>query len=230
MTDRRSIIKGMALCGLAAPLLGTIPQVLAGGSDPGETPAALPTWALVPGDGTASPFLQGVRAGTPASALQVSPASGEVAFLLGFERRLRQGPPLRVIGLLEDAVATPLLDAARGAGTRLPWLGQHTAEAGRTRHRLWTTAMATGCARQLGRHLQACGADFVLDEECADGNPAVRQLAGPGRSDAHPDQWAAGIGCLLASMGQRDAALPPLRRPRTGAPLAGSFVSFLIVA
>ena len=229
MTDRRSIIKGMALCGLAAPLLGTIPQVLARGSDPGEPTAALPTWALVPEGEGAAPFLQGVHAGAPASALQVSPASGELAFLLGFERRLRQGPPLRVIGLLDDAVATPLLDAARGAGARLPWLGQHSAEAGQSRHRLWTTGTAAGCARQLGRHLQACGAGFVLDEECPDGNPAVRQLAGPDRSDAHADQWAVGLGCLLASMGQRDATLPPVR-PRTGAPVAGSFVSFLIVA
>lgn len=229
MIDRRSVIKGMALCGVAAPLLHAIPPALANGGDPRETPAALPTWALVPEGGADSPFLQGVRAGVPAAALQVSSASSELAFVLGFERRLRQGPPIRVIGLLDDAVATLLLDVARGAGARLPWLGQHSAEAGQSRHRLWTTGTAAGCARQLGGHLHACGAGFLLEEECPDVAPPLRRLAEPNRSDAYPDQWAVGIGCLLASAGQRDSAAPPLL-PRTGAPMAGSWVSFLIVA
>lgn len=224
--DRRSLIKGMALLGVASPFLGRALPALAAAGLPA---AALSTSILVSVGAADSAFVHGARAAIGASMLSVRPASLELAFMQDFEQQLRGAPGLRVIGLLDDALATPLLALARSAGASVPWLGQHTATAALSRHRVLTADMAAGCAGQLQRQLLACGAGFTLNEECHDSGVIGPQLAGPSRSREHRDQWAAAIGFLLASLGTGNPGTPPVF-PAGRSPSIGSFVSFAIVA
>lgn len=221
--DRRFVLKSMVLGGAAGVVLSRSMPVL--GAPPLSRSAIHPALALV-GSGVAeAAFLQGARAaaGTQLRVQQMDPGPG---FMLDFEQRLRTGRPLRVIGLLDDAAATLVLDLARSAGARVHWLGQHTAEAGSTRHRLLNTDLAEGCSRQISRHLHACGAGFTLNEERQGSAAPARQLAGPARSGAGSVQWAAGIGSLLATLGTRPTMMP--RVSVQGTLLSGSFVSFSI--
>ncbi len=226
--DRRTLIKGMALLGVASPFLGNALPALASAGLPAPV-VSTPTLVLVSAAAVDSAFVQGVRAGIGTSMMQVRQASHELAFLLDFEQQLRQQQSARVIGLLDDALATPLLALARSAGASVPWLGQHTAEAGLSRHRLLTAGMADGCAGQLHRQLLTCGAGFSLAEERQDSAVVAHQLAGPSRSGEHIDQWAAAIGFMLASLGTGNPGAAPLL-PAGKVPLIGSFVSFSIVA
>lgn len=226
--DRRSLIKGMALFGVAGPFLGSALPALAAAGLPAPA-LSTPTLVLVSSAAADSTFVHGVRAGIGTSMAQVRQASHELPFLLDFEQQLRHRQSARVIGLLDDALATPLLALARSAGASVPWLGQHTATARLSRHRLLTAGMANGCAGHLHRHLLACGTGFTLDEERQDSVVVVHQLAGPSRSGEHFDQWAAAIGFLLASLATGNPGSAPLL-PAGKVPLIGSFVSFSILA
>lgn len=223
--DRRTVLKGMALGSVAAPLLGRPLPALAGRMAGFTGMSGLPALAVV-GAAGGEAFAHGAGAWLDAS-LQVRHATREFAFLRELDETWRNGRPVRVFGLLDDASAAPLLDLARSAGASMPWLGQHRVQAGRSRHRLLTTAMAEGCARQLGRQLEDCGAGFTITEDRQDSLLPVFQAEASARSVRHPDQWAAGIGWLLARMGTRAPAPAPLLPPgRVLQP--GSFVSFLI--
>ena len=221
--DRRFVLKSMVLGGAAGVVLSRSMPVL--GGMPSPYSGIRPALALV-GSGVAeAAFLQGARAAA-GTQLRVQPMDRGLGFMLDFERRLRAGRPLRVIGLLDDAAATLVLDLARSAGARVPWLGQHTAEAGSTRHRLLNTDLAEGCTRQLSRLLHACGAGFTLDEERQGSVAPARQLAGPARNGAGSAQWAAGVGYLLAALDAHPAMTP--RVSVQGTLPSGSFVSFSI--
>jgi len=225
--DRRSFLKGMALGGAAGVVLSrSLPALGAPASSPVYR-AVHPVLALVGDGAAAAAFLQGAQAAAGAQ-LRVQRVNPELGFMLDFERHLRAGRPLRVIGLLDDAAATLVLDLARSAGARIHWVGQHTAESGTTRHRLLNTDLAEGCARQFSRQLHACGAGFTLNEERQGGTAPARQLAGPARNGAGSAQWAASVGYLLATLGT-----PPTMTSRAtaqSAMLSGSFVSFSIEA
>lgn len=223
--DRRSVLKGMALGSLAGLTMGaTLPSLGGVQATPGMG-ADRPVLALV-GQGTQhSAFVQGARVAN--SQLQLQPLDNRLDVMLGLESQLRSSQPMRVMGLLDDASASLVIDLARSAGARVNWIGQHMAEAGQSRHYLLNTGMAEGCARQLSRQLHACGAGFTLNEERQGSAAPSRQLAGPARNTGHPEQWAASIGYLLASLGGRRPAMAPLvTASRT--PLTGSFVSFSI--
>lgn len=221
--DRRFVLKSMVLGGAAGVVLSRSVPVL-GGVSPSHS-GIRPALALV-GSGVAeAAFLQGARAAAGAQ-LRVQQLDRGLGFMLDFEQRLRAGRPLRVIGLLDDAAATLVLDLARSAGARVPWLGQHTAEAGSTRHRLLNTDLAEGCTRQFSRLLHTCGAGFTLDEERQGSVAPARQLAGPARNGAGSAQWAAGVGYLLAALDTHSSMTP--RVSVQGTLPSGSFVSFSI--
>lgn len=221
--NRRFVLKSMVLGGAAGVVLSRSIPVL-GGMPPSHS-GIRPALALVGGGVAEAAFLQGARAAAGAQ-LRVQQLDRGLGFMLDFEQRLRAGRPLRFIGLLDDAAATLVLDLARSAGARVPWLGQHTAEAGSTRHRLLNTDLAEGCTRQFSRLLHACGAGFILDEERQGSAAPARQLTGPARNGAGSAQWAAGVGYLLAALDAHSSMTP--RVSVQGTLPSGSFVSFSI--
>ncbi|WP_150303164.1 hypothetical protein [Pseudomonas saliphila] len=227
--NRRFVLKGLALGSAAGLALGGSAQALAGfATAPASNTVALPAWVLVNGGAAEADFLHGARAALGAQ-VQVQRVGSDLAFMLDFERQLRSGQPLRVIGLLDDASAALVVDMARSAGARVQWLGQHTAEAGLTRHRLLNTDIAEGCSRQLSRQLHACGAGFSLSEERQNSAALPRQLAATSRKGKQSGQWASSVGYLLASLGTRQLLSSP-RAPATSMPFTGSYVSFSIEA
>lgn len=230
--NRRSVLKGMALGGVTAMAMACIRyrdmEGLAAVGTP--APAHRPVLALTGGGPAEAFFLSGARAVRSADKpIQVARARPDLEFMQEFARQLGSGHSMRIIGLLDDAAAALVVDMARSSGARVQWLGQHTAEAGFTRHRVLNTDSAGGSARQLGRQLHACGAGFSLYEECADSATAPRQLLGPSRSAAPSAQWVAGIGYLLASLGTPTMRAAPML-PAASTHLTGSFVSFSIEA
>lgn len=222
--NRRFVLKSMALSGMAGLAMGRSVRALAG-TTAAPAAAAKPVLALVNAGSAESGFLHGAMAAAPR--LRVQRVGRDLGFMLDFERQLRTNQPMRIIGLLDDASASLLVDMARSAGARVQWLGQHTAKAGFTRHRVLNTDIAEGCARQLSRQLHACGAGFSLNEERQNGTLAPRRLAGSSRMGSRSRQWAASIGYLLASLGTRTAMTTPLT-PAANTPVTGSFVSFSI--
>lgn len=223
--DRRFVLKGMALGGLAGLTMGAALPSMAGlHAAPGAT-TGRPLLGLVGQGALNSAFVQGARAA--GSQLTLQQVDTSLGFMLGLDSQLRSGQPMHVVGLLDDASATLVLDLARSAGARVNWIGQHAAETGHSRHRLLNTSLTEGCSRQLSRQLHACGAGFTLNEERQSSAAPARQLAGPARSAEHSEQWAASLGYLLGSLGVRRPAMAPLvTASRT--PLTGSFVSFSI--
>lgn len=223
--DRRFVLKGMALGSLAGLTLGGALPALGAAHGSPRSSAARPALVLVNQGAEQSAFVQGARA--TGAAVQVRQIGGDLTELLSLQSQLGSGRNMRLIGLLDDASAALVVDMARSAGARVEWLGQHTARGGVTRHRLLNTASAEGCARQLGRQLHGCGAGFELTEERLGSAAPARQLSAAPRNQRHADQWAAGIGYLLGSLGAGRPTAAPLIA-QAGAPLDGSFVSFSI--
>ncbi|OPH81315.1 hypothetical protein [Nitrobacter vulgaris] len=225
--NRRFVLKGAALSSIGLTVDGFIPALAANSGAPIGTATTEPTMlALVNEGGAESIFLYGAMAAGKAP-LRVQKVGRDLGFMLDFERRLRHGLPMRVIGLLDDASATLIVDMARSGGARVQWLGQHTAEDGFTRHQVLSTDMSEGCAQQLSRQLHDCGAGFKLIEERQNGPVAPRQLTGLSRGASQSVQWASSIGYLLASIGTRTTLAAPLA-PTANTPITGSFVSFSI--
>lgn len=223
--DRRSVLKGMALGSLAGMAMGTALPSLASISAAPAAGSSRPLLALVSKDAQDSAFVQGARAA--AGQLQLQLLDTDLGSLLQLEQQLRNGKPMHIMGLLDDATAALVLDLARSSGARVNWIGQHHAGTGFSRHQLLNTSLTEGCTRQLGRQLNACGAGFSINEERQSSSAPARQLTGPARSAEHDQQWAASIGYLLGSLGIRRPAMAPLVSARH-APLSGSFVSFSI--
>lgn len=227
--NRRFVLKGMALGSMAGLAMGSSAGAFAGiTAEPAAKTTSLPILALINKGAAESVFLHGAVAAS-GSQLLVQRVSSNLHFMLDFERQMRSSQALQIIGLLDDASASLVIDMARSAGARVQWIGQHSAEAGFSRHHLLTTEIAAGCCRQFGRQLHACGAGFSLNEERHNGAMVPRQLAGSARNSTPSAQWAASIGYLLASLGTRPAIAAPLAPPAS-VPITGSFVSFSIEA
>ncbi len=224
--ERRSLLKGMALGGLAGVALSSSGLSLANSvlGRPAHTRAA--SLALVSAEVAHSAFVHGMQASPAAPALQVIPANAELTVVLELQHRLASGQPQRLIGLLDDASATLIVDLARSAGARVQWLGQHSTTAGRSTHRLLSAQASHGCALQLGQQLHACGQSFSLHEQRLHSPAPTLQLASRSGSQTG-DQWAASLGYALAVLGSTDTGQAPLISSRTSA-LSGTYVSFSI--
>lgn len=145
--SRRTILKGLAWGQVAAPVLASgLPVLASAATDVSTAPATL---VLVPAGAGGNAFEQGIRAAVDGAPLVVWEARTDLAFLREVEAVLCLGARARVIGLLDDAVATPLLDVARGAGVGLSWLGHHSVGHQDARHRCQPTAGTEVCARLL---------------------------------------------------------------------------------
>src|SRR5690606_37948969 len=194
---------------------GALPALGAAHGSP-RSSAARPALVLVNQGAEQSAFVQGARA--TGAAVQVRQSGADLTDLLSLQSPPGSGRRRRLIGLPEDASAALVVDSPRPAGARVEWTGQPTARGGVTRHRLLNTARAEGCARQLGRPLHGCGAGFEPPEERLGSAAPARQLSAAPRNQRHADQWAAGIGYLLGSLGAGRPTAAPLIA-QAGAPL-----------
>lgn len=230
--NRRFVLKGMALSGMtglalsgAMPSLASVLPAVSAGPDARREVIALT------GGAPASLFAEGVFAALGETVPLLNPGQ-DVTALLGFERTLRESGARRVIGLLDDASATLVLDIARSAGARVLWVGQHNSNDDVTRHRLIASDLAHACTQSFSGQLAACGAAVRHDPL----HSGVVSTSGSGSSGrlstashrAGEADWVGSLGYLLASLGhhQPPAAAVPIA---TGTlPPHGSFVSFLI--
>ena len=231
--NRRFVLKRFALAGVAGAMAGPARAFAGLVADAADNPVASgqSLLALVNDDRAGRVFLDGARSLT-GDGLEVPRAGSDLAFLTDLERRLRSGRPLSIIGLLDDAAGTLVVDVARGTGARLQWLGQHSAQARTSSHHLLTAGSARDGARALARNLQACGAGFELRHEGhADPAPVTVAAAASGNSAAVAEQWLHGTGGQLAALAlQRPPpALPQEFAAQAGDPVRGHFVSFLIL-
>lgn len=224
--ERRSLLKGMAVGGLAGIALGSSSLSLANSVLGRPVHAQAANLALVSAEVARSAFVLGLQASPAAPALHVIPASADLAVVLDLQKRLVSGQPQRLIGLLDDASAALIVDLARSAGARVQWLGQHSTATGRSAHHLLSAQTAHGCALQLGQQLHACGQGFSLREQRLHSPAPTLQLASASRGQSG-DQWAATLGYALAVLGSTDTGQAPLISSRTRA-LTGTYVSFSI--
>ncbi|MND86036.1 hypothetical protein D3C80_779840 [compost metagenome] len=224
--ERRSLLKGMAIGGLAGVALSSSSLSLANSVLGRSAHAQAASLALVSAEVAHSAFVQGLQASPAAPQLQVIPAGLELALMLELQQRLASGQAQRLIGLLDDASAALIVDLARSAGARVQWLGQHSTHAGQSRHRLLSAQASHGCALQLGQQLHACGQGFSLHEQRLHSPAPTLQLASAKRGVAG-DQWAATLGYALAVLGSTDTGQAPLLASRPSA-LTGTYVSFSI--
>ncbi|MGH8333634.1 MAG: hypothetical protein ACRER3_14830, partial [Pseudomonas fluorescens] len=199
--ERRLVLKGMALGGLAGVAMSSTGLTMANGVLGGQAQPGLPTLALVSGEVAESAFLQGISASPADRQVKVQRTDLSLDFILGLEKRLRSGQPQRIIGLVDDASAALIIDLARSTGARVQWIGQHRATANASQHRLITAEAASGCAPQLGLNLNACGTGFSLSEHRVYSQQVPLQLSAATRSSAGSEQWAATLGYSLATLG-----------------------------
>lgn len=219
---RRSLLKGAAVGGLSAAALSASSLGMA--SSLLREPAR-PALALVSGNVAEAAFLLGARAS--AASIEVQRTDLGLPYMQQLAAQLASPQPQRIIGLVDDASATLILDLARSAGARVQFVGHHAASAAGSRHELLTAAGSEACALRLGHQLQSCGAGFSLREQ-VQAQPGLNlDLAVTAKSADADDQWATTLGHSLASAGRVDAqAAPRIRNLQT--PLRGHFVSFSI--
>lgn len=227
--ERRLLLKGMALGGVAGVVATSSGLSLASSALGAQARPALPTLALVSGEAAESAFLQGVNASPAAKQVKLQRTDLSLDFILGLEKRLRSGQSQRIIGLVDDATGALIIDLARSAGARVQWLGEHRATAQASHHRLISAEAASGCAPQLGLNLNACGAGFSLSEQRFHGQHAPLHVSALARNNAASEQWAATLGYTLAALGSANLGHAPQIAHRAS-PLAGHFVSFSIQA
>ena len=227
--ERRVLLKGMALGGLAGVAMSSSGLTMANSVMGSQAHPVLPTLALVSGEVAESAFLQGISASPAGGQVKVQRTDLGLSFMLGLDKRLRSGQPQRIIGLVDDASAALIIDLARSAGARVQWIGQHRATANASQHHLLSAEAASGCAPQLGLNLNACGTGFSLSEYRPHGQQAPLQVSAAARSNAGSEQWAATLGYTLAALGTANTGQAPLVASRPS-PLTGNFVSFSIEA
>lgn len=123
-TDRRTLLKGLAAVGLAfsGGSLAQAATVLPAGKTLAAN-ATLPLTAVVSGSALDSQFLAGVAAAAQQHGMQQQPAlrlNGLDGTLLNHIHALAQdAQPAMLVGLVDDATATVLLDLVRSSGGRV---------------------------------------------------------------------------------------------------------------
>ncbi|WP_417615411.1 hypothetical protein [Oceanisphaera sp.] len=207
--ERRSVLKGMALGGLAGLTLGHTGLVSA--SQAAKAVTRKPLLVLVSGAEAEAVFAGGAQAHPAAGATTVLRTDHGLEFISALQRRLKASSGERIIGLVDDANGTLILDLARSAGARLHWSGQHVTENGQSRHRLSVTQSSAACGHQF----------MALSEGCATPSASEDLIL------AASHQWVPALGFALASPepGRRYLRATP---PTQAAALTGHYVSFSI--
>lgn len=118
--QRRQVLKGMVLTGSA---LGSLNSSVTTWASPVQQEPPLHV-ILTPGQ-CASAFLSGVQADRPASPPLVLYTSTDLSFLRQWQTLLDQAGPKKILGLVDDASATIVIDLLRSAQGRLHWQAHH---------------------------------------------------------------------------------------------------------
>ncbi len=206
---RRSVLKGMALSGLAGLTLGRAGLASAGTS--AATLTRKPLMVLVSGAEAEAAFAAGAQSNPAAGIVTVLRTDHGLEFISSLQRQLNASNGERIIGLVDDATGALILDLARSAGARLHWSGQHVTEGGQSRHRLSATPGVIDCIGQFSG----------LTDGCSRPSSLANQSLAAGR------HWAPALGFSLSSPdpGRRYLrAAPPKQAPA----LTGHYVSFFI--
>jgi mono/diheme cytochrome c family protein len=141
--NRRLVLKGLGLGGIASFAMASSPRA---SSAPIASAGVGSRLVLVNDDIAGHAFLQGAAiSGSNLRALTLGP---DLRDILEVQRQLRSPRPMRIIGLLDDATGTLVLDAARSAGARVNWLCQHTARGDHIRHHVMHATRALQRALQ----------------------------------------------------------------------------------
>ncbi len=206
---RRSVLKGMALGGLAGLSLGRTGLSSAGTF--AKTLTRKPLLVLVSSAEAEAPFAAGVQANPAATVATVLRTDHGLEFISALQRQLNASNGERIIGLVDDASGALILDLARSAGARLHWSGQHVTEGDHSRHRLSATLDVINCIGQFA----------ALTNDCSRPSSLPQQTLTAGR------QWAGALGFSLSSPnpGRRYLRATP---PVAAAALGGHYVSFFI--
>ena len=153
-TDRRFVLKGLAAAGLMAAMPWA--QASTSAATPlADAAAAARVTPLVSGGALDAAFLAGVRnaIGQPAGALVNPPLQGlAAATYQQLDKLLNDDTPTLLVGLLDDAAATLVLDLVRSAGGRVLSV-EH--------HRIGQGSAGQQRAGELGQALVA-GADAAV--------------------------------------------------------------------
>ncbi|MBF0674284.1 hypothetical protein [Pseudomonas sp.] len=219
---RRSLLKGAALSGLSGLALSASGVSLAAGLF--RTPVE-PALVLVSDSTVGAAFMLGAQTHNPALKFQHTDSGLE--HIRQVSALLNSPQPQRIIGLLDDASATLIIDLARSAGAETQWLGQHGVDARGSRHQLLTAEGAAGCATRFGQELNQCGAGFALHEQRQGRQGMLMELSASAKRADAAAQWVASLGHVLAALGSPETR--PM--PQVGVqhlPLSGHFVSFSI--
>jgi len=151
-TDRRSVLKSLAAAGLAVGSLSWAQAATSANPAPAASASRTVT-SLVSGGALDAAFLAGVREAVQANAgqgLAAQPLQGlDAATFTRLGALLQDGEPTLLVGLIDDAAATLVLDLVRSAGGRVLSV-QH--------HRVGHGAAAAPWATTLGRSLVASAA------------------------------------------------------------------------
>lgn len=123
-TTRRHVLKSMltvaGVGGVALPLGFSSAAMAEVVSQPKATTV------VVSSDYAGQRFLSGIQAQRSAYIAQVLDSSTDLSFIQQLQQVLQAKGSHRVVGLVDDASATLIMDLARSANARLIWEGQHT--------------------------------------------------------------------------------------------------------
>ena len=218
---RRTLLKGAAVSGLSVAALSASGLSVASSMTASQRPAV----ALVSGHAAEAAFVLGARASQAQISVKRTDLSADYMQHLAAE--FAKPTPQRIIGLVDDASATVILDMARAAGARIEWVGQHAADAKGSRHALVSAAATEGCAAKFGHQLSNCGAGFALREQRFGQDRLNLDVAVNAKRQDAADQWATTLGHVLATGATGNASTAP-RISNQHLPLRGHFVSFSI--
>ncbi len=222
---RRFFLKGALASGAGSVLLGGSGLAQAALNLGATGAEAVPTLVLAANAAVEASFAAGARAALANGAqLELLRSDREANPLALLQQAAERGERLRLIGLVDDASGELLVAQARRAGLRMSWLGQHSAEAGVSRHQVISAGAGQSAVLTLGEQLKQEAAGFALQAQ----QPfaAARDLELTAASQgAVSARWAAYLGhALVAPQAPVDAAALSAHSER----LEGRFVSFVI--
>ncbi|MGG7055291.1 hypothetical protein [Nitrosomonas sp. ANs5] len=227
--QRRLLLKGVVVGGLSGP--GLIGSSMSLASDPAgaamHAEFTKPILALVDGRAEYSAFVQGMQAADHSGSLQLHNTSLGLDFLLTLQRHVQNARGKYILGLVDDACGTLIVEFARAAGACVHWLGQHAVSLDRSHHQLLSSQIVDGRAASLIQQLVVHGASSDFNRQSVGRGMHSSRLTQHlcGAADRDRGQWAVDLGHALASLGR--TAIPAAPRMDAGLmPATGHFISF----